>query len=152
MQASVTLVEPAAGRVLGLDHVTLPVDELDRAVRFYRDVLGAEVVEVLDRATWRRMFPARPEAGRMERATLRLGRGPALQLFVAAQRSRRGDEHPHWAFAIAAADVDVFARRLTAAGIDHVGPVALGPLGHVAIYLRDPAGNLLELTASGYAT
>lgn len=145
-------VSPApAGRLLGLDHVTMPVDDLDRAVRFYRDVLGAELIEVLDRAAFRRLFPDRPALpGRAERATFRFGGGPSLQLFVSVQRAQRGDDHPHWAFAIAASEVAAFRRRLTEAGVGHVGPVRVGPLGHASIYLHDPSGNLIELTTTGY--
>jgi catechol 2,3-dioxygenase-like lactoylglutathione lyase family enzyme len=151
--AEITAPGPALGRILGLDHVTLPVTDLDAAVAFYRDVLGADLESHLDRAAWRRLFPERAEVpGRMERATLRFGRGPSLQLFVAPRRAHRADEHPHWAFAIGPRDVAVFRDRLDRAGVRYVGPVHTGPLGQASIYLHDPSGNLLELTTSGYPT
>ena len=151
MQAGKSAGAPEAGRILGLDHVTLPVAELDGAVRFYRDVLGGDLVERMDRAAWRKLFPHRPELpGRMERATFRFGPGPSLQLFVTAQRRAASDDHPHWAFAIAPADVPGFLERLRAAGARVVGPVRAGPLGQASIYVHDPSGNLIELTTRGY--
>ncbi len=159
MHAVMTAPGPSVG-ILGLDHVRLAVDDLDRAVRFYRDVLGAELVDRYDRndrndpraAADRPTTAGRPgpTPRRAARATFRVGRGLTLQLVVAARRAPAGDERPLWAFAIAPADVAVFRQRLTDAGVAHVGPVAGGPLCQASIYLHDPAGNLLELTTTGY--
>lgn len=139
------------GAILGLDHVTLPVGDLELATRFYRDVLGGDLVELMDRAAWRKLFPHKAELPcRMERASFRFGPGPTLQLFVSAQRRAREDDHPHWAFSIGPGDVPAFLRRLREAGLRPVGPVRGGPLGQASIYVHDPSGNLIELTTIGY--
>lgn len=137
MQHAITAPGTALGRILAIDHVTVPVIDLATSVAFYRDVLGLDLIEVIDR-------------GRVRTASFRFGRGPALQLFVSASWPRAADDHPHWAFAIGPADVAEFQRRLARAGVHHVGPVRAGPLGAVSIYLHDPSGNVLELTATGY--
>jgi catechol 2,3-dioxygenase-like lactoylglutathione lyase family enzyme len=151
MDAVTIATAPTHAGILGLDHVRLTVDDLDLAVRFYRDVLGAELVERHAGPPPRGLLARRtPGDGRPARALFRLGRGPSLQLVLSTRRPPRGDDQPLWAFAIAPSDVAGFRHRLTAAGVPHVGPAATGPLGQASIYLHDPAGNLLELTTTAY--
>ncbi len=137
--------------ILGFDRVTLVVDDLGRAVRFYRDVLGAELVELLDHAALRRLGPdAAAVADRTEHAIVRFGRGPSLRLVVSSRRTADRADRSRWGFTVAPTELAGFGRRLDAAGVVHRGPVRIGPLGPASVYLHDPAGNLLELATTGY--
>jgi len=131
----------AAGDIDGLDHVALNVSDMERALGFYRDLLGCEVLGQL-----------RLEGGRRKLVYLRCS-GAYLELF-SARRPAGGtpaarDAPPigfqHVAFH--AADVDAVAARLRAAGT----PCTLGPLdaeGNVRLaFFRDPDGNDVEIVS-----
>jgi YD repeat-containing protein len=116
--------------VTGINHVSLCAHDLEASVRFYEDLLGADPVPAPDFG-----FPVR---------WLRLG-DRQLHLF------ERGDA-PAPVHAHVAVDVDDFAtvyRRAVATGITDA--TAFGhhvyelPDGAVQLYVRDPAGNLVEI-------
>jgi catechol 2,3-dioxygenase-like lactoylglutathione lyase family enzyme len=54
----------------------------------------------------------------------------------------------HLAFAIAAADLDAWRRRLAEQGIP-VESTVTWPLGGTSLYFRDPDGHLVELATPG---
>jgi glyoxylase I family protein len=126
-------------RLEGLDHVVVLVEGMDRAVRFYRDVLGAV-----------------PEGDLMQVGMMQLRIGGAMIDLVDV-----GDPRGAWArpgiaggrnvdhFAIAVADVDEPALRahLAAHGVDiHEEGMRSGAKGRgYSWYLRDPWGNAIEL-------
>jgi methylmalonyl-CoA epimerase len=124
------------------DHVAITVQDMDRAVAFYRDLLGLEVLGQLFL-----------EDGTIKLVFLRSG-GGCVELFeyrdqdaataVGVPDTVGGFKH----LALQTDDVDGVAARLKAAGVaftleplDAVGGVRLG-------FFRDPDGNLLELVSA----
>ncbi|MFE4698100.1 VOC family protein [Streptomyces sp. NPDC056738] len=109
--------------------VTLPVADQDRALRFYRDVLGLEVTADLDMppGRWLQVAPK----GAQTVFTLS---GPGMGGFTPGEA--RG-------IMLGTTDVDADSARLAAAGVTVEGPDDL-PWGRMASF-RDPDGNGLML-------
>jgi catechol 2,3-dioxygenase-like lactoylglutathione lyase family enzyme len=115
------------------------VDDLGRAGRFYRDVLGLE--------------PLGEEPGR--HAFFRVGRDSVLLLFN-ADETLKGEHLPahgargpgHFALGIPADALDDWRARLTSQGVEIEQEVAW-PRGGRSLYFRDPAGNSVELVTPG---
>ncbi|MEU2714606.1 VOC family protein [Streptomyces sp. NPDC007205] len=109
--------------------VTLPVSDQDRALRFYRDVLGFTVTADRDMPQGRWLQVA-PEGAR----TVFTLSGPGMGGFEPG--SARG-------IMLVTTDVDADCARLAAAGTPVQGPDEL-PWGRVASF-TDPDGNGLML-------
>ncbi|MEU2554213.1 VOC family protein [Streptomyces sp. NPDC003388] len=109
--------------------VTLPVSDQDRALRFYRDVLGMEVTadRQLPQGRWLQVAPR----GAQTVFTLS---GPGMGGFTPG--SARG-------IMLVTTDVDADCARLAAAGTPVQGPDEL-PWGRMASF-ADPDGNGLML-------
>ena len=117
------------GAAVGLNHVSIVARDLDESVQFYVDVLGLEPVPTPDFG-----FPVQ---------WLRAG---ALQVHL----FERPDEPPSYAhFALEVDDVVAVYERARELGIlDSASfgyAIAELPGGEAQLYVRDPAGNLLEL-------
>jgi catechol 2,3-dioxygenase-like lactoylglutathione lyase family enzyme len=122
-------------RVVAIDHVVLPVDDVEAALAFYCGVLGMEGVRV---DLWR--------AGRVPFASVRAG-GALLDLMAG------GSAPPldHVCLRVEGPIEQVVA-ALEAAGV----AVAKGPVRRygaqgdgMSVYVRDPAGNAIELKCDG---
>ncbi len=115
-----------------LHHVSLVVADTARALRFWRDLVGLEVL------------PERPDLG-YPGAWLDLGGGQQLHLLevpnpdpVTGRPAHVGrDRH----LALAVEDLDAWAARLEAAGVAFTRSRS----GRRALFCRDPDGNGLEL-------
>jgi glyoxylase I family protein len=115
---------------LAIQHVSVIVADTERALAFYRDVLGLPV------------DPQRPDLG-YPGAWLTLG---AQQIHLlelpnpdpATGRPVHGGRDRHVALTLR--DLDALRRRLEAAGI----PYTLSKSGRRALFCRDPDGNALE--------
>ncbi|HKY15383.1 MAG TPA: VOC family protein [Microthrixaceae bacterium] len=111
----------------GIQHVSVDVDDLDAALAFYIDRLGLHLID-------------RPSTLGVGGAWLSVDDRVQLHLvmsdhFVAPETGQ------HLAFAVD--DVDGVVRELRAHDIEVTDPFDVGA-GRQA-FLRDPAGNLLEL-------
>lgn len=127
--------------VRGFDHLAITVADVERTVRFYRDVLGAEI---LYEAEWR--------AGRLPIAMLQIGAN-RMNVHPASAPAAPHATHPtpgavdlclRWD-----APIEDAAALLARHGVAVIeGPVprpaADGAWGR-SLYFRDPDGNLLEL-------
>jgi catechol 2,3-dioxygenase-like lactoylglutathione lyase family enzyme len=116
-------------RAAGLNHDSVVAHDLEESVRFYVDVLGLEALPTPDFG-----FPVQ---------WLRVG---SLQVHV----FERPDEPPAYAhFALEVDDVVALYERARELGIlDRTSfgyAIAELPGGEAQLYIRDPAGNLLEL-------
>jgi len=121
-----------------LDHLTLPVADLDQAEAFYVTLLGARLI---------RRIGVTPE----RHTALQLGDGPELHLFESPGLKRQPPRpHPHIAFRVDHDHLDAFRARLLEAGVKLDGPRRLGGPGHASVYFTDSWGQLLELTALHY--
>jgi catechol 2,3-dioxygenase-like lactoylglutathione lyase family enzyme len=127
-------------RIRDIDHVVLRVTDLPRALAFYRDVLGCEVVRVEERlGLWqlragRSMIDLVPVSGQLGAA----GGAPP---------GREGRNVDHFCVRVDPFDEAAIrghlARHAVAAGKTEarVGAEGTGP----SIYITDPDGNVVEL-------
>lgn len=127
-------------QVLGLDHVVLRVRDIDRALAFYRDVLGCTLERSLE------------EMGLYQ---LRAGRSLIDLVPVESELGRMGGAPPasdgrnvdHIALRIDPFDAEALRTHLQAHGITRgevarrYGAEGQGP----SIYIEDPDGNTIEL-------
>ena len=119
-------------KVLRMRSWNMNADNLDEAVKFYQDVLGAEVQMT--------HTVAGANVSRMG-----LG-GTTIGLFDASGGPRTGV--PHHTFDIEGpADANDLAKELEAKGVkvDGIRPHGDGP-GY-SVYVNDPSGNLIELSS-----
>ena len=123
----------------GLYHSGIPVNDLDRAIEFYRDVLGMDVANV-----------ARDDLKGLGRADLRSG-SSIVVLFQRPNPIERDalaeDGVTHQAFFVDGDDFDTAEERMRTAGVRiHEVPVVERRSGR-GFYFFDPDGNLLQLYA-----
>jgi catechol-2,3-dioxygenase len=122
-------------RLLELDHFGLDVSDLERAERFYSDVLGLVVAQRFGR----------------HQVLLRCG-GQMLALFERKDLPLRVTdqiENPlgkgHHAFKVSWADFQTARQLFAARETPTYGPIDWGD--HDCLYFLDPDGNLLEIVA-----
>jgi lactoylglutathione lyase len=140
-----------------LHHTGYTVDDLDRSLAFYRDLLGMEVVAQQEKAGgYLAAIVGHPDA-HVRMAHLRLPGGEhVLELFqylapegrAATPLQPRDTGTPHLCFAVD--DLEALYARLLIAGVDTFvsAPVAVDTgvnRGGLALYLRDPDGIPVEL-------
>jgi catechol 2,3-dioxygenase-like lactoylglutathione lyase family enzyme len=139
--------------IRGIHHTAISTRNLERALGFYRDLLGFEMVfefawpegaEIADQITGLKSSSARA-------AMLRAGNA-FIELFefaspppVPGDPKRPVCDHGITHIALDVRDIDAEYARLSEAGmIFHCPPQDLGP-GTRATYGRDPDGNVVEL-------
>lgn len=110
--------------ITGLSHLTLSVNDLERSVAFYSELLGFSI----------RMRG--PSSAYLEAGTLWLA-------LVVDPDAKRGPspEYSHVAFSLAPSELLPFAERLTGAGV----PCWQGSDSEESFYFLDPDGHKLEL-------
>jgi glyoxylase I family protein len=113
-------------RIADLHHVSINVSDVDRAVSFYVDVLGLELLP-------------RPELG-IGGAWLGLAGGSQIHLIEAEVPPDVGQH-----FAMAVDDIDAAVGALRANGVTVRGPQPVGDTGARQAFFADPDGNRLEL-------
>ncbi len=126
-------------RLHGVLETSLYISDLDRAVKFYREVLGLRLIED-------KYF----EGGRG--AALQVGTGPSVLLLFRAELTVQGGmllPHGtigagHVAFRIEASEIPAWRERLREHGVAIEQEFAFGD-NPPSIYFRDPDGNVLEL-------
>jgi catechol 2,3-dioxygenase-like lactoylglutathione lyase family enzyme len=133
------------GRLTGIDHITIPVKDLEVAERFYAGALGGEVV---GRPDWEAVKSGRNKSAHL---SVRLGGSPRIDLFMQDWgQPQLTQSHPHTAFHCAGEDIHGLMEALAAWGVPYDGPNRLGPPGQASVYFDDPFGNHLEFTASDF--
>ena len=113
-------------KVTGVQHVALVVTDVERAVRFYTEVLGCAVVA------------ERPDFG-LPGAWLQAG---DQQVHLALSPEAPVDTLQH--FALEVDDLQAAVEQVRAAGWK-IDPLPLTPGAGYQAFLRDPSGNLIEL-------
>jgi catechol 2,3-dioxygenase len=125
--------------VTGLDHVALPVSDLDRAVAFYTGVLGLRIVN-------ESRTPPAPTTPHVDFAAgeARVLVYQALGAGEATPRKSLGGvmQFPHVALRVM--ETARVLERLRAHDCPFDGPVPSGP-GHAEVHLWDPDGNQIDL-------
>jgi len=120
---------------LGLHHASLLIADLERALAFYRDVLG---MSVSDQRPDLGYPGAWLETGRQQIHLLRLPSPDPL-----TGRPAHGGRDRHVALLIR--DLDVLRQKLEASGVAYT----LSRSGRRALFCRDPDGNALEFIEAG---
>ena len=126
-------------RLIGLDHLVLTVEDIGVAAAFYRNVLGMEVKEF------------RPADG--SRRTAVFFGSQKINLHAAGAEYRPHGRRPTPGSAdlcfLTETPLEVWALHLDGQGVEiEEGPVMRsGTMGPVrSIYIRDPDGNLVEIS------
>jgi catechol 2,3-dioxygenase-like lactoylglutathione lyase family enzyme len=138
--------------IQAIHHTGISTPDLDRAIRFYRDLLGFEVLARFERPPGSPGMDAMldlPGVG-FEAALLRLG-STMIEVFefsdpepVSAPARRRVCDHGLTHLCLQVDDVKAEYERLAAAGmVFHCAPQAGDGASYV--YGRDPDGNAIEL-------
>ena len=122
-------------RITGLDHIVLMVTNVEEAIAWYRDELGLEPVKLEE---WRRkevLFPS-----------LRIDSTTIIDLL---EGEPTGENLNHFALVIEGVDVDELA--VSGKFTVESGPADLSGARGIGrgLYVRDPAGNLVELRSYG---
>jgi catechol 2,3-dioxygenase-like lactoylglutathione lyase family enzyme len=140
--------------ICGIHHTAISTPDVERSLRFYRDLLGFEVIyssawksgtEGADRITGLK--------GSADRVVMLRAGNACIELFQfsqptpkAAEAMRPVCDHGITHICLDVNDVDAEYERLRAAGmIFHCPPQGNGALR--ATYGRDPDGNVIELLA-----
>jgi catechol 2,3-dioxygenase-like lactoylglutathione lyase family enzyme len=140
-------------RLAHLDHVTIPVHDLDLARRFYCDVLGAAHMMTIDEEALKRFGrPAAPNGGQgAYHHSLTFGGEARIDLFLqSAGQPPLTQGHPHFAFRVPARELLKWKMRLEAHGVPTEGPLQLGFSGQASLYFNDPFGNHIEIVCLGF--
>jgi catechol 2,3-dioxygenase-like lactoylglutathione lyase family enzyme len=120
-----------------LDHFGIEVNELERAERFYTEVLGLKVVTHLGDQVLL-------DCGGQNLALFEVKRPP-----LSLSERRTKIDHPlgkgHHAFRVSRDDFAAAIARLTTAGVETAKPIDWGD--HDCLYFLDPDGNLLEVVS-----
>lgn len=133
-------VAPPLGRVV---ETGLYVDDLPRAAAFYEGVMGLS--PMLKDAR----FIAYPVGDTVLLLFLRgTSDAPIALPFGGCIPPHDGSGRLHFAFAVAAADVEPWRAHLLANGVAVEGEVHW-PKGAISLYFRDPDGNLAEIASPG---
>jgi catechol 2,3-dioxygenase-like lactoylglutathione lyase family enzyme len=124
--------------VVGLDHVVIAVSDWERSNAFYRDVVGADLIELVDPPRWRYRF------GDQQLNVHGPGMDPQPVAQIPAEPGM-ADLCFVWD-----GDIDEAIAHLERQGVTvEDGPVprngARGP--GESVYFRDPDGSLLEFIA-----
>lgn len=148
------------GRIRGIDHITIPICDLEIAERFYVGLLGATLLMRVDEAFLLQVGGPLPPERRAElkgpntpvhlTVAFHPEKGPRIDLFLCPSFRPPPLPHPHWAFAVAPEDLLPLRDALTAQKIPTDGPRRLGPPGQASLYFRDPFGNILEFATMAY--
>jgi catechol 2,3-dioxygenase-like lactoylglutathione lyase family enzyme len=121
----------------------LYVDDLQEAARFYEDIMGLEIMATGDRLV-----------------ALNAGGGTVLLLFQRGAAAKGvsfsegrvpphdGHGPTHFAFAVAAEELDAWSDHLVRNGIEIESRVSWND-GGTSLYFRDPAGHSVELATPG---
>jgi catechol-2,3-dioxygenase len=121
--------QPKAAFTRGFCELTLETRDLGELEAFYSGLLGLGVIDRADDRIW-------------------LAAGPQARLGIWSPGEKefddRGGSHVHFALSAAPGTLDTLAERARAHGGEARGPVEHDG-GDRSLYLRDPAGNVVEL-------
>jgi glyoxylase I family protein len=124
----------------GIYHLGIPVDDMERAIKFYTEVLGMVVTKK----------GADDMGDRLSRAELRVG-NDIVDLFLRPRPRERDalqeNGATHQAFTVSPEDFDLAVQKMTEWGVKvHTTPHVARPTGR-GFYFFDSEGNLLQLYA-----
>jgi glyoxylase I family protein len=113
-----------------IHHVGIPVDDLERAEAFYRDVLGIQRSSI-------------PSYNPASIVFLACGESMVHLIRYTDNVARPGRKGIHWAFEVD--DLDDAYRKVVSAGCEIETPISLRPDSTTYFFFYDPEGNRIEL-------
>lgn len=113
--------------VTGMKNVVLFVRDIEKARRFYKELLGLPLVQ--ESPMMMEFFP---------------GGGATLGVATAMHEAAFPLVGRHTGITLTVKEIDAFCRRLTEEGVDFAEPLERSPWGKMAV-VRDPDGNQLAL-------
>ncbi|MBV8534964.1 MAG: VOC family protein [Alphaproteobacteria bacterium] len=137
-----------------LEHITIPVRDLEVARRFYCDVLGGAYLMTVDDEAFRRFGrpPAENNGEGAYHVSIYMGGATRLDLFLQGSGQPAATAgHPHIAFRVSPRAMQEWQRLFDLRAIPYDGPIQLGPPGQASLYFNDPFGNHLEMTCFGFS-
>jgi catechol 2,3-dioxygenase-like lactoylglutathione lyase family enzyme len=130
-------------RLNGILETAVYVDDMERAKRFYEDIMGLSPMFADNRLN------AYDVAGRSVLLVFQRGGSVnAAKLPGGTIPGHDGSGPLHYAFAVGADELAAWEERLRERGVEIEGRVDW-PRGGKSIYFRDPDGHLLELATPG---
>ena len=124
---------------VGLSEIVLIVEDVPRAARFYRQVVGL-VPETEPDESWAWFWAGQP--GRHQRIALHRGALGFEQHSPHPPGARWG--HVHLAFEVPPERAEAAVAHVRSQGVEVHGPVDLGWMNATAHLFYDPDGNMLE--------
>jgi catechol 2,3-dioxygenase-like lactoylglutathione lyase family enzyme len=125
--------------VTGVDYVVLVVDDLDRSLAFYVDLLGLPLGH--------RSGPyAQLATGRTRLSLFQRG---AMEETLSMPLRKPDADAPGFEIGFKVRNVDVSYVELVGRGAEAAVPPTTRPWGQRTAYLRDPDGHLVELAQDG---
>lgn len=140
------------GKVVGVAHTGVTTSDLDRSIRFFRDVLGMVVTEprLYDDPIMGRITGVPDAAIRVAYVEFP-GHKLELLQYLQPQQRRQSDLRPcdsgHLHLSLAVEGIDAVARRMEQAGFERAGPIQQIEEGggFRVIYTYGPDNLVLEL-------
>jgi catechol 2,3-dioxygenase-like lactoylglutathione lyase family enzyme len=145
---------------LGIDHTAIVVGDTDASLRFYRDLLGLEVVGESENYGTEQEHLNNVFGARLRITSLRAAAGPGIEFleYLAPRDGRpiptdlRANDLVHWQTELLTRDADAAARGARAANVAFVSPGVVtlpdGALGfRQGMTVRDPDGHVMQLIA-----
>ncbi len=137
--------------ITGMNHTGFVVRDLDASVKFYRDVLGLEIVRTMDREGAPISQVIGYENTHLKGAILSTGDSHSLELiqYLNPSPTERPTEErnalgaSHLAFNVD--NMEETFERLVSNGARKLNPPATMQPGRKACYMQDPDGNWIEL-------
>jgi len=129
-------------KVLGLDHIVLKVEDQERSLRFYGNILGMGLVRVQDWRDGKAPFPS-----------IRIGAGALIDLVhgpedILGSHGERPGNLDHFCIEIELQQWTDVISYLVGLGIvpENAPSERFGAQGTgISIYIKDPDGNRIEL-------
>lgn len=124
----------------GVYHIGIPVNDMERAVKFYTEVLGMTIAKL-----------GRDDMGdKLNRADLRSG-GDMIVLFQrpdpVAKNALKEDGATHHAFVVEPEDFELAAKKMNERGVKIHQVATVERASGRGFYFFDTEGNLLQLYA-----
>jgi catechol 2,3-dioxygenase-like lactoylglutathione lyase family enzyme len=143
-------------QIIAADHTGITVSNLDRALSFWRDVLGFEYSHSAHQTGERVEQITGVKGSELRLAVLRTPGGHKIELLeylAPDDRKQRNDLRPcdlgHVHVALVVDDLDAILEKMSASGWKVAGKpqmLATGPnAGKRVVYVRDPDGTTIEL-------
>jgi catechol 2,3-dioxygenase-like lactoylglutathione lyase family enzyme len=143
------------GLFLGIDHTAIVVEDTERSLRFYRDLLGLQVGGGSENYGTEQEHLNNVEGAHLRITALRAPTGPGVE-FLQYLRPRDGRPYPadarpndllHWHTVVAVGNLGTTLAGLGAGGATLVSRMGRNPVPRLGVRVRDPDGHAVLLQA-----